>query len=130
MIKGLNLVLLVLALVGLAAVYTLKYQTETLADTKRALEADIARQNTNISVLHADWAYLTQPSYIAPLVERHAEVLQLQLVSAEQFGSIADLPMRPARPNDAALTQLFEALDAGIDPIGDKLAELLVNADG
>ena len=30
---------------------------------------------------------------------------------------MSNLPMRPAAPNNLALDSLFEALDAGIDPI-------------
>ena len=45
------------------------------------------------------------------------------MVKQEQFGSFATLPMRPAKPDTAAMDALFEAIDAGIDPI-DAILEL------
>ena len=37
--------------------------------------------------------------------------------------AFADLPMRPVKPNTAAMDSLFESLDAGVDPI-DAILEL------
>ncbi len=125
MIKGVNLVLFFTSIFALVGVYTIKYQSEAISSDKHALMRTIDQQQARLSSLRADWAYLNQPANIAPLVARYSEVLKLETVSAEQFGTIADLPMRPEITNDAALTALFAALDAGIDPIGDKLAELL-----
>ncbi len=125
MIKGINMVLFVTSIFALVGVYAIKYQSETIASDMHALQRTVNQQQGRLSLLKADWAFLTQPAHIEPLVVRYSEALGLETVSAEQFGSIADLPMRPEIVNDAALTALFEALDAGIDPIGDKLAELL-----
>lgn len=127
MIKTFNIVMVVLTLMGLAGVYVLKYQTETLADEKYALKAEIARAQNDLSVLRADWAYLSQPSNVEPLIARHQEALGLEIISSSQFGSIAEIPMRPSAPDAQGLDDLFRLLDAGIDPIGDKLSELLVN---
>lgn len=125
MIRSINVVLFFVSILALAGVYILKYQTETIADDKVAVLRDIERQSTNLSVLRADWAYLSQPNYLEPVVTRHSEALELQIISAEQFGSIADIPMRPLIADDAGLTALLQSLDAGIDPIGDKLSELM-----
>lgn len=125
MIRGLNLVLFLLAGMALIGVYGVKYESETIAGEKSAIEHEIVQQRAQLSLLEADWAYLTQPAHIEPIIIRHAEALQLQPVSARQFGSIEDIPMRPEQVNDAALTALLQALDAGIDPIGDMLEELL-----
>ncbi|MCB1518905.1 MAG: hypothetical protein KDJ19_14985 [Hyphomicrobiaceae bacterium] len=126
MIRTLNVILFFTSVLALAGVYVLKYQTETIADEKVAIQRDIAQQNTNLSVLRADWAYLSQPSHIEPIVIRHEDSLELKVISAKQYGSITDIPMRPQQVNDEALTRLLEALDAGVDPIGDKLNELIV----
>lgn len=125
MIRGLNLLLFLLTGVALIGVYGLKYSSESIAGEKAAIVRAIAQQKAELSLLEADWAFLTQPSHVAPIIERHADVLNLQPVAAEQFGSIEDIPMRPEVVNDAELTELLIALDAGIDPIGDKLEELL-----
>lgn len=118
MIKGLNVFLAVICLLALVAVYALKYQTVDTANDKFALLAEIGAQQNELSLLKADWAYLNQPGRIAPIIERHAEVLELQRATQEQFVSIASLPMRPAtEPDDGALIALLEALENGIDPI-------------
>lgn len=125
MIRGLNLLLFLMVGVALIGVYGLKYSSESIAGDKAALKREIAQQKSELTILEADWAYLTQPAHIEPIIVRHAEVLGLEPVSARQFGSIEDIPMRPEIVDDAALTELLMALDAGYDPIGDKLEELL-----
>lgn len=125
MIRGINLILLVTSIFALVGVYGIKFQSEAIEEEKLGLVREIAQQKEQISVLKADWAHFSQPTFIAPIVERHSEELNLQVLESRQFAQIADLPMRPELRNDAGLTALFEALDAGIDPIGDKLSEIL-----
>lgn len=125
MIRGLNVILLITSIFALIGTYGIKFHTETIEEEKLSLVRVVQNQEGQLSVLKADWAHFSQPSFIAPLVARHSEVLNLQTLEAKQFGSISDLPMRPKRLNDEGLTALLEALDAGIDPIGDKLTELL-----
>jgi len=124
MIRGLNVILLLTSIFALVGVYAIKYGSEDIARQKNELTRTVSQQQRQLSALRADWAYYNQPSYIAPLVKRHAAALGLETLKAKQFGSIADLPMRPEQVNDAAMNALFKALDAGVDPIGDKLAEL------
>ena len=125
MIRGLNLILLVTSIFALVGVYGIKFRSENIEEEKLALASTISQQKAHLSVLRADWAHFSQPTFIAPIVERHKEELGLQILTSDQFGMIADLPMRPEARNDGELTALFEALEAGIDPIGDKLAEII-----
>ena len=104
MIKGINLVLLVTSVVALVGVYAIKYQSEAIANDMHALQRSVNQQQGQLSLLKADWAYLTQPATIAPLVARYSEALGLETLKAEQFGTISELPMRPQIANDAALT--------------------------
>ena len=60
---------------------------------------------------------------VEPIVRRHEAELAIGPVKQEQFGSFAALPMRPAKPNSAAMDALFESIAAGIDPI-DAILEL------
>jgi len=124
MIQKFNLVLLVVCVVALASVYILKFSIEHTAGEKRGLEAHIAEQEAELSLLKADWAVLNQPGHIAPIVRRHQEALQLAQVSPRQFGSFTDIPMRPAQPDAGAMNDLFEMLEAGVDPIGAILEEI------
>jgi hypothetical protein len=118
MIRALNALLLCTSIVGLVGVYALKYAVEETAAETRALTRQIDRQEGELSLLKADWAYLNQPAHVGPIIARHAEALGLQPLDPEQFGSIGDLPMRPVVAKDtAALDSLFQSLEMGIDPI-------------
>lgn len=117
MIRFLNLFFVVTSALMLVGVYALKYQTVDTANEMRAIESVIEAQQNDLSSLRADWAYLNQPSRIAPIIERNLELLELQIVSQEQFITIDEIPMRVARPNDDALTQLLQSLEDGVDPI-------------
>jgi len=118
MIKTLNFILVCTSLVGLVGVYALKFQVEDTAGAKSALERRIERQQSSLSLLEAEWAYLNQPTHVAPIVARHQDVLALQPSKPTQFAAMDTLPMRPVVQLDTtALDSLFESLEAGVDPI-------------
>lgn len=128
MIKTLNFILVCTSLVGLVGVYALKFQVEDTASAKSALERRIERQQASLSLLEAEWAYLNQPTHVAPIVARHQDVLALQPSKPTQFAAMDTLPMRPVVQLDTtALDSLFESLEAGVDPI-EQLIE--ANDDG
>ncbi len=119
MIRAFNLLLALACIGALIGVYGLKYAVEGTAATKLALEATIRGQEGELSLLKADWAYLNQPAHVAPIVTRHAAELGLQAVTQAQFGQIDAIPMRPARPDAGALSELLQSLAAGVDPAGE-----------
>jgi hypothetical protein len=123
MIRTLNIILIGTSVAALVGVYGLKYSVEETASTKSALEQTIQRQEADLSLLKADWAYLNQPGHIAPIVKRHAEELGIASVKPEQFGSMAGLPMRLPPPDTHALDDLFESLAEGVDPAGESIEE-------
>jgi len=116
MIRTLNFLLLGTSVLALIGVYSLKFSVEETAADKAAIERRIDLQSGELSLLKADWAYLNQPGHVAPIVARHVEALGLQAVEPEQFGGLASLPSRPAKPDNDALDALFESLNAGVDP--------------
>lgn len=122
MIRSFNILMAVTSMVALVGVYGLKYSVEDTAAAKATLERQISRQEAELSMLQADWAYLNQPSHLAPIVVRHAEALGLEPIKPAQFGGLDGLPMRMIAPDDQALDDLFESLAAGVDPIGDLIA--------
>jgi hypothetical protein len=118
MLRNLNIILIFTSVLALIGVYALKYNVEETASTKMELEHSINRQVADLSMLKADWAYLNQPTHIDPILKRHAEMLGLQVINQKQFGSMAQLPMRPVIvPDTQALDDLFASLDAGVDPL-------------
>ncbi|MCW5721051.1 MAG: hypothetical protein KIS86_07905 [Devosia sp.] len=123
MIRKFNVFLILASILMLIGVYMLKFSIEGTAAERSALQAHIAEQEGQLSLLKADWAVLNQPAYIEPIVRRHQAELAIEQVQQKQFGAFADLPMRPAKPDTAAMDALFEAIDNGIDPI-DAILEL------
>ena len=118
MIRSLNVLMIGTSLLALIGVYALKYSVEETASERARIERLIERQEGELSLLKADWAYLNQPAHVAPIVARHQAALGLEPAKQEQFGSIASLPMRPVEaPDTAALDELFESLGAGVDPV-------------
>jgi hypothetical protein len=108
------------------AVYSQKHMAELTAEEIGRIESAIAKQQADLSILKADWAYLNQPTHVQPIVDRHNDVLNLQVAQAAQFGSFSDLPMRPQQRLDTeSLDALFETIEAGEDPIGSLLEGLL-----
>ena len=122
----LNLVLAVISVLAVVAVYSQKHVAELTAEEIGRINSAIGRQQADLSILRADWAYLNQPTQIQPIIERHNEVLGLQIAKAAQFGNFDDLPMRPQQRLDTdSLNALFETIEAGEDPIGSLLEGLL-----
>lgn len=122
----LNVFLALVVMVSFVAVYAQKHITELTADDIRVVERAIAKQQADLSIFKADWAFLNQPTQVQPIIRRHQEVLGLQAVNAKQFGSFDNLPMRPAQVLDTdALDALFETIETGGDPIGDMLETML-----
>lgn len=122
----LNLLLAALSVIAVVAVYSQKHFAELTAEEIASVEAVIAKQQADLSILKADWAYLNQPTQIQPIIERHNELLNLQVAEATQFGQFSDLPMRPEQRLDTdALNSLFETIEAGEDPLGSLLEGLL-----
>jgi hypothetical protein len=107
----------------LVAVYALKYSVEDVAAEKVSLQRQIERQQADLSLLKADWAYLNQPANVAPIVNRHVAELNLQMLSQDQFGGLDILPMRLKAPDTQALDSLFESLNSGVDPIQQIISE-------
>lgn len=121
--RNLNIFLIFMSVVMLAGVYALKFSIEGTAAERTALVAKIGEQEGELSLLKADWAVLNQPGHIDPIVRRHQAELAVEPVKQEQFGSFKALPMRPAKPDRAAMDALFMAISEGIDPI-DAILEL------
>ena len=123
MIRNLNIILIFTSVVMLAGVYALKFSIENTASERTELIALIDSQEGELSLVKADEAVLSQPGHIEPIVRRHQVALAIVPVKQEQFGAFDALPMRPVKPNTAAMDSLFESLEAGIDPI-DAILEL------
>lgn len=117
MIRSINILLVFVCVAMLAGVYALKFSIEGTAAERTALSVKINDQEGQLSLLKADWAVLNQPGHIDPIVKRHEMELAIGPVKQEQFGAFTAIPMRPAKPDSAAMDALFQAIAEGIDPI-------------
>jgi len=123
MIRMVNLFLALGCAVALVAVYGLKYQAEATAGNLKDLEARMEAKQNKLWILKADWAFLNQPSAIEPIVIRHAAALGVVPITAAQFGTIDQVPMRPSEIDPQALEALLLSLEAGLDPGAGHLSE-------
>jgi hypothetical protein len=123
MIRTINVILVITSICALVGVYALKYSVGETASEKTSLQRFIERQEADLSLLKADWAFLNQPANVGPIVTRHVADLNLQPLAQEQFGRFDILPMRMKAPDTGALDTLFEALDSGVDPIQQLITE-------
>lgn len=91
--------LLVLAVVGSAAwAYHINYKTRNALDRVDVLRRQIAAEREAIEVLRVEWSYLNAPDYLAALVERHNEDLELQPMGPGVFDEVAAIPFPPREP--------------------------------
>lgn len=89
-----HLVLISIAafVVAMLALFLVKHEVRELEGELAALELDRKRHVEAIRVLRSEWSYLTRPSRLAALAERH---LPLEQVQAAQ---VRWLPGRSAGP--------------------------------
>lgn len=123
MIRNINIFLMCVSIAMLTGVYALKFSIEGTASQRTALTSKIQEQEGELSLLKADWAVLNQPGHIDPIVQRHQAELLIAPVKQEQFGAFDAIPMRPAKPDTAAMDALFQSISQGVDPI-DAILEL------
>ncbi len=90
-----NILLVVLMIIGAAAVYDMKYEAEIAAERVADLRAQVVREREEISLLKAEWSLLNQPARLQKLVDRYHQFLELEPVDVRQILAIEELPARP-----------------------------------
>jgi hypothetical protein len=78
----------ILAIALALVLLTIKYEVQSLKDELGQLGRDIVRERETIQVLHAEFAYLTQPDRLRRLSTEH---LGLVPVEPRQLASFASL---------------------------------------
>ena len=78
-----------LAVIGLAYwAYSENYKTQDALRHAAELQREIGQLRETLSVLEAEWAYLTRPERLRDLAELNFERLQLLPITPEHFGSV------------------------------------------
>ena len=106
MFRVLNLVSVLALLAAAGAVYHVKYSSVFEAQEIAKLRDDIRAERDRIAILNAEWARRTSPSRIQTLAEHH---LGMQMLDADRISTLASLPAKAER-NDDALGGMIEAL--------------------
>lgn len=131
MTRFVNALLVFLMVLSAAAVYDMKYEAETASIAVADLEQKIANERAELSLLKAEWSMLTQPARMTELIGRYADILQLQPLTADQIGTLADIPEKP----DPILEQIEGAADTTASitparPAAEEAAEPTSDDDG
>lgn len=82
------------------SLYLLAHRVDERREEIARLEAEIAREETAIRILEADWAYLTSPERIRAQAERFLALRPPR--AGQQLARIDDLPRAAAVPALAA----------------------------
>ena len=90
MLRLFNL-LSVLVLLGSAGyAYTVKYETSFRTEQIAKAKLEIKAEQDGISVLRAEWAFLTRPERIQKLSERYLDLEPLELAQIESFAGLPE----------------------------------------
>jgi hypothetical protein len=71
--------------------YNVKYAVQDLDDQLVRIDRQIALDQAQIHVLHAEWSYLTQPARLEDMASRH---LDLKPLTPAQLGEFDTLPLK------------------------------------
>jgi cell division protein FtsL len=88
MIKIINGILVVLAMICGAVLYAMEHQTRGLERQIAQIERDIAQAAEDHKLLSAEWSSLTRPERIQSLAAKH---LKLAPAEATQYTSLANI---------------------------------------
>ncbi len=115
------------AMVGFG-LFHVKYEVQRLESELHQLNSQILKEQRQIHVLKAEWAYLNRPSRLSALARSHLDLVPMDSAHA---GSIKDLPMRkpttspppvPPRRHIARATALPLIRTVGQSPLATKPA--------
>jgi len=117
MLRLFNL-LSVLVLLGSAGyAYTVKYETSFRTEQIAKAKLEIKAEQDGISVLRAEWAFLTRPERIQKLSERYLDLEPLALAQIDGFAGIPErLPHADAIGDKIDLLGLGVASTPSADP--------------
>lgn len=82
-----------LGLIGASSAFLFKtsYEVQSLQGDLRGLNRSILREQDSIRVMHAEWAFLNQPSRLQALTDQFTKLRPI--APAQMIASAADLPM-------------------------------------
>lgn len=73
---------IILIAITISCLFAVKHRVHVISKEMSKLNANIVREKEAIHILHAEWAFLTQPGKIAKLTDKH---LHLQPMSSKDI---------------------------------------------
>jgi len=105
-----------LGLIGASSAFLFKtsYEVQSLQGDLRGLNRSILREQDSIRVMHAEWAFLNQPSRLQALTDQFTKLRPI--APTQMVASAADLPM-PLPSLDGEPTAPTASLVAQVDAL-------------
>lgn len=97
------LVMIMICMAGLT--YKIKYDVQRRMSEIRHLEHEIAAAKNTVSLLHAEWAVMIEPSRMQKLAKRYQKELGLEIIQPRQVVEFKDIPVRVHDPIDEVIKQ-------------------------
>ncbi|CDO47168.1 hypothetical protein AT246_05185 [Bartonella henselae] len=86
------LVMIMICMAGLT--YKVKYDVQKRMSEVRRLEQKIAAEKNTVSLLHAEWAVMIEPSRMQKLAKRYQKELGLESIQPRQVVEFESIPVR------------------------------------
>ncbi|OLL53073.1 hypothetical protein KAE70_02315 [Bartonella henselae] len=86
------LVMIMICMAGLT--YKVKYDVQKRMSEVRRLEQKIAAEKNTVSLLHAEWAVMIEPSRMQKLAKRYQKELGLESIQPRQVVEFENIPVR------------------------------------
>ncbi|EJF77211.1 hypothetical protein MCO_01390 [Bartonella sp. DB5-6] len=97
------LVMIMICMAGLT--YKVKYDVQKRMSEVRRLEHEIAAAKNTVSLLHAEWAMMIEPSRMQKLAKRYQKELGLEIMQPRQVVELEDIPVRVHDPIEEVIKQ-------------------------
>ena len=114
MLRGFNIVLVIVALTLGFVLYSLEHRIGAGEHKIARLKHEVAEERESIRLLQAEWSHLSRPSRIERLAREHAGMEPLspgQVMSRAELGRLPDRPApNPAESPDDPLADLLQVL--------------------
>lgn len=93
MLRSFDLVLIGVMTTMAVVTYTIKHRADEKLTEVRRLESEIKLERDTIDLLKADWALVTQPNRLQPLIKNYDSELGLVPTEPTQLAMPKELPM-------------------------------------
>ncbi len=93
MLRSFDLVLIGVMTTMAVVTYTIKHRADEKLTEVRRLESEIKLERDTIDLLKADWALVTQPNRLQPLIRNYDSELGLVPTEPTQLAMPKELPM-------------------------------------